>query len=74
MTTEEKIQALEKQKQQVTDVFYSQQQIVDSLTQLLAQRTAERESTTYVQSVPVEKSPNYLLYALIGLFAYLILR
>jgi hypothetical protein len=74
MTTEEKIQALEKQKQQVTDVFYSQQQIVDSLTQLLAQRTAERESTTYVQSVPVEKSPNYLLYALIGLFAYLIMR
>jgi hypothetical protein len=74
MTTEEKIQALEKQKQQVTDVFYSQQQIVDSLTQLLAQRTAERESTTYVQSVPVEKSPNYLLYALIGLFAFLLLR
>jgi len=74
MTTEEKIEALEKEKQQASDVFTVQQQIVDSLNQLLLQRQAGTEGTTYVQSVPVEKSPNYLLYALIGLFAFLILR
>jgi len=70
MTTQEKITALEKQKQQVTDVFYAQQQIVDSLNKLLLDRQAGTEGTVYVQSVPAAKSTNYLLYGIIGLVAF----
>jgi len=69
-TAREEIAQMELARQEGTDMFYAQQQIIDGLDNLLIKlRSGGTAGTVYVQPVPqpVEKAPNYLLYIVIGI-------
>ncbi len=68
-TAQEEIAQMELARQEGTDIFYAQQQIIDGLDNLLVKlQSGSTAGTVYVQPVPqpVEKAPNYLLYICIG--------
>ena len=51
------------EEQEVTDIFYTQQYMIESLTDLLAVQD-QQEQVTYVSPpAPLPRSTNYLLYA-----------
>lgn len=64
--TEEKT---EEEKQEETDIFYVQQQMLDTLTDLFTKQDQQLPpQPVYVSpSAPLPKAPNYLLYIGIGL-------
>lgn len=52
---------LQAEEQEVTDVFYTQQEMIGSLTDLLA---IQDQQVTYVSPpAPLPRTTNYLLYA-----------
>ncbi len=58
----------EKTEEEKTDIFYVQQQMLDTLTDLFMRQ--DREQVTYVSPpAPLPKATNYLLYAGIAIFA-----
>lgn len=55
------------EEQEVADVFYTQQEMIGSLTDLLA---IQDQQVTYVSPpAPLPRSTNYLLYAVLGIAA-----
>lgn len=55
------------EEQEVTDIFYTQQEMIGSLTDLLAIQD-QQEQVTYVSPpAPLPKPTNYLLYVGIGI-------
>ena len=56
------------EKQEETDIFYVQQQMLDTLTDLFTKQDQGRPQPVYVSpAAPVSRPPNYLLYIGIGL-------
>jgi len=52
----------EKTDEEKTDIFYTQQQMLDTLTDLFMRQ--DREQVTYVSPpAPLPRATNYLLYA-----------
>jgi len=72
MTLEEEIQQLEEERQQQTDEFYSREQVIETLTNVLEQQ--EKQQPVYVQPAPAAKPPNYLLYAGLAIAAIVLFR
>jgi len=55
------------EEQEVTDIFFTQQEMIGSLTDLLA---IQDQQVTYVSPpAPLPRSKNYLLYAVVGIAA-----
>ena len=53
----------EKTEEEKTDIFYVQQQMLDTLTDLFTKQDQQRPQPVYVSpAAPVPKPPNYLLY------------
>ena len=71
MTLEEEIKKLEEEKQQQTDEFYSREQVIKTLTDVLEQQ--ERQ-TVYVQPAPAITSPNYVLYIGLAIAAFILFK
>ena len=58
----------EETEQEKTDIFYVQQQMLDTLTDLFMRQDQQRPQPVYVSpAAPVPKTPNYLLYIGIGI-------
>jgi len=56
------------EKQEETDIFYVQQQMLDTLTHLFTKQDQQRPQPVYVSpAAPVSKPTNYLLYIGIGI-------
>ena len=68
---DEEILELENEAQQQTDEFYSQEQIIETLTSVLDR---QRKGAVFVAPQPVKKAPNYLLYIAIAAAAFLFLK
>jgi len=50
-------------EQEKTDIFYVQQQMLDTLTDLFVRQDQQRPQPVYVSpAAPIPKPPNYLLY------------
>ncbi len=55
------------EEEEVADIFYTQQEMIGSLTDLLAIQD-QQEQVTYVSPpAPLPRSKNYLLYARLGI-------
>ena len=75
-TVQEEIAQLEAARQEGTDIFAQQQQIINGLNDVLLKlESGKAGGTAYVQQVPqpVESAPNYMLYIAIGLGVLLLL-
>ena len=58
----------EETEEKKTDIFYVQQQMLDTLTDLFMRQ--DREQVTYVSpAAPLPRSTNYLLYIVLGIGA-----
>lgn len=53
------------EEQEVADIFYTQQEMVGSLTDLLASQ--DRQVTYVSPPAPIPRPRNYLLYVVIGI-------
>lgn len=55
-------------EEEKTDIFYVQQQMLDTLTDLFMRQDQQRSQPVYISpAAPVPKPTNYLLYIGIGL-------
>lgn len=60
--------AEEETEEEKTDIFYVQQQMLDTLTDLFTKQNQQRPQPVYVSpAAPQPKSTNYLMYIGIGL-------
>ena len=69
-TLDEQIAAIEEERAKQSDEFYSREQIIETLTNVLEQ---QKTQPVYIQPGQEVKSPNYLLYiglAIAGLFLF----
>jgi len=66
------LEKLVEEEQEVADVFYTQQQQIESLQEILRRK---EELPVYVPPVqPAPKRPNYLLFIAIGILLFLLFR
>jgi hypothetical protein len=65
-TVQQQTDELEKARTEGVDIFYAQQQIIDSLNSLLLRNQSDTAGTIYVQPQEIAKPTNYLLYIVIG--------
>jgi hypothetical protein len=67
--TQKEIAEINEQRQAETDQFYAQQQVIDTLTTVLEQKT---QGQIYVAPAQEQLAPNYLMYLAIGGIALLL--
>ncbi len=58
-----------------TDIFQQQQKVITTLEDVIRNKSNQPQQIIYASpAAPAKKAPNYLLYAGIGLAAYLSLK
>lgn len=56
------------EEEEVTDIFYTQQEMIGSLQDLLAIQDRQQQQPIYVSpQAPLPKSKNYLIYIMVGI-------
>ncbi len=63
---------LETSREDVTDTFFTQEETIKSLTELM--KIQDQEVTYISPPAPTPQRPNYILYAAIGLAALIIFK
>lgn len=71
MTLEEEIKSLEEEKQKQTDEFYSREQVIKTLADVLEQQESQ---TVYVQPAPGVKPTNYVLYIGLAIAGFILFK
>ena len=72
MTLESEIAALEEEKQAQTDEYYSRENIIETLSDILQKQ--DTSAPVYVAPQLQTKAPNYLLYIGAAIAAFLLLK